>query len=76
MILQNGGNYYKIILYDLHQKRQRYPITDSKSQRGAGIRSIALHSLDIGARRGGRSAPRPGRFTPWKDPVPIVREAG
>ena len=21
-------------------------------------------------------APRPGRFTPWKDPVPIVQEGG
>ena len=27
-------------------------------------------------RWGGRSAPRPGRFTPGKDPVPIVQEAG
>ena len=25
---------------------------------------------------GGRSAPRPGRFTPGKDPVPIEQEAG
>jgi hypothetical protein len=25
---------------------------------------------------GGRSAPHPGRFTPGKDPVPIVQEAG
>jgi hypothetical protein len=25
---------------------------------------------------GGCSAPRPGRFTPGKDPVPIVEEAG
>ena len=25
---------------------------------------------------GGGSAPRPGRFTPRKDPVPIVWEAG
>ena len=25
---------------------------------------------------GGGSAPRPGRFTPRKDPVPIVQEAG
>ena len=24
----------------------------------------------------GWSTPRPGRFTPWKDPVPIVQEAG
>ena len=27
-------------------------------------------------RWGGWSAPRPGRFKPWKDPVPIVQEAG
>jgi hypothetical protein len=39
-------------------------------------RRIDLHSLDLGARRGERSAPRPGRFTPGKDPVPIVHEAG
>jgi len=25
---------------------------------------------------GGWPTPRPGRFTPWKDPVPIVQEAG
>ena len=25
---------------------------------------------------GGWSAPRPGRFTPGKDPVPIVQETG
>ena len=23
----------------------------------------------------GWSTPRPGRFTPWKDPVPVVQEA-
>jgi hypothetical protein len=37
---------------------------------------IALHSLNLGARRGGWSAPRPGRFTPGKDPVSIVEEDG
>jgi hypothetical protein len=37
---------------------------------------MALSFLDLSARRGGWSAPRPGRFTPWKDPVPIVQEAG
>jgi hypothetical protein len=39
-------------------------------------RGIALPFLDLGTRRGGWSAPRPGRFTPGKDPVPIVQEAG
>jgi hypothetical protein len=37
---------------------------------------VALPFRDLGARRGGRSAPSPGRFTPGKDPVPIVQEAG
>jgi hypothetical protein len=37
-----------------------------------GDRGIALYSLDIGARMGGWSAPRPDRFTPGKDTVPIV----
>ena len=39
-------------------------------------RGIALLFLDLGARWGGWSTPRPGRFTPGKDPVPIVQEAG
>jgi hypothetical protein len=41
-----------------------------------GGRGIAVPFLDLGTRRGGWSAPRPGRFTPRKDPVPIVQEAG
>ena len=32
--------------------------------------------FNYAARRGGWSTPRPGRFTPGKDPVPIVYEAG
>jgi hypothetical protein len=39
-------------------------------------RVIALLFLDLGARRGGWTAPRPGRFTPGKVPVHIVQEAG
>jgi hypothetical protein len=41
-----------------------------------GGRDIALLFPDLGARRGGWSAPRPSRFTPGKDPVPTVQEAG
>jgi hypothetical protein len=41
-----------------------------------GGTGIALPMLDLGARRGGWSAQRPGRFTPGKDPVLIVQEAG
>jgi hypothetical protein len=39
-------------------------------------RGIALPILNLGTRGGGWSAPRPGRFTPGKDPVPILQEAG
>jgi hypothetical protein len=39
-------------------------------------RGIALFFLDLGTRRVGWSAPCPGRFTPGKDPVPIVQEVG
>jgi hypothetical protein len=39
-------------------------------------RGVEVFLFDRGARRGGWSASRPGRFTPGKDPVPIVQEAG
>jgi hypothetical protein len=39
-------------------------------------RGIALPFRDLGARRGEWSASRPGSFTPGKDPVTIVQEAG
>jgi hypothetical protein len=46
-----------------------------KSQKGS--RCIALLYINLGAKLGGWSTPRPGRFTPWKKyPVPIVQEAG
>ena len=32
--------------------------------------------MTLALRWGGWSAPRPGRFTPGKDPVPIAQEAG
>jgi hypothetical protein len=49
----------------------KVPRNELESPEGGG-RGIALHSLDLGARRGGWSAPRPDRFTPGEDPVPIV----
>ena len=40
-------------------------------------RGIALPFHDLGTEDGGGwSAPRPGRFTPWKVPVPIEQETG
>jgi hypothetical protein len=45
----------------------------TKAQRESrGIYSF----FNLGARWGGWSTPRPGRFTPGKDPVPIVQAAG
>jgi hypothetical protein len=52
-----------------------YPITGHLGPRGGveGERySFSTSALELG----GWSAPRPGRFTPGKDPVPIVQEAG
>jgi hypothetical protein len=46
----------------------------TKAQRGD--RGIALLFLDLDSRWDGWSAPRPDRFTPGKDPVLIVQEAG
>jgi len=37
--------------------------------------SSALPSTS-GLDAGGWSTPRPGRFTHWRDPTPIVKEAG
>jgi hypothetical protein len=48
-------------------------ILEIRTIEGGGI---ALHSLDLGVRRGGWSAPRPVNFTPGEGPVPIVQEAG
>jgi hypothetical protein len=50
--------------------------TSYQTRKPRGDRGIALQSLDLGARRSAWSAPRPGRFTPGKDSVPIVKEAG
>ena len=38
---------------------------------------VKIYSFfNFGARWGERSTPRPGQFTPWKDSVQIVQEAG
>jgi hypothetical protein len=47
-----------------------------ESQEG-GVVKVQLYSFLTSALEGGGwSSPRPGRFTPGKDPVPIVQEAG
>ena len=48
----------------------------TKGKRGSsGIASCTL-SLSSALDGSGWSTPRPGRFTPGKNPVPIVQEAG
>jgi len=42
----------------------------TKTQRGS--RGVAVLFLNLDARRDWWSTPRPGRFTPGRDPVPIV----
>jgi hypothetical protein len=59
----------------VHNKGKGHPITGHQWPRW-GSRGIALPILNLGPRKGGRLASRPGRFTPGKDPVPIVQEAG
>jgi len=41
-----------------------------------GVEIELYSSFNLGTRWDGWSTPRPGRFTPEKDPVPIVQEAG
>jgi len=41
-----------------------------------GVKIYLYSFLNLGDRLGGWSTLRPGRFTPGKDPVPIVQEAG
>jgi hypothetical protein len=60
----------------VHKEKVKVPLTDRKVQRAreseGGGRVIAVHFLELGARCGW-SAPRLGRFTSGKDPVPIVQ---
>jgi hypothetical protein len=46
------------------------PEQATKAQKGS--KDITLLFLNLGVKWGGWSKPRPGRFTPGKDPVPIV----
>ena len=43
---------------------------------GRGVEVYSTLSLTSALDMGWRKTPRPGRFTPGKDPVPIVGQAG
>jgi hypothetical protein len=66
---------YLFAKYLLHQRvKKGHPITGHQGPRG-GVQ-VQLYSFSTSALVGGGwSAPRPGRFTRKKDPVPIVQEA-
>jgi hypothetical protein len=62
-------------LIQLVGKGKGHPITGHQRPR-RGV-EVQLYSFSTSAQGGGGwSAPRPGRFNPGKDPVPIVQEAG
>ena len=52
-----------------------HPLTDHEGPEEEKRYSSTL-SLTSALDEGGWSTPRPARFTPWKDQVPIVYEAG
>ena len=56
-------------------KGEVHPRTDHEGPEGEQIHSSTL-SLTSALNGDGWSKPRPGHFTPRKDPVPIVQEAG
>jgi hypothetical protein len=65
-----------VTYYTKLQQKVKLGVPRNRPEGPEGGRGIALLFLDLGARRAGWSAPRPGHFTPGKDPVPIVQEAG
>jgi hypothetical protein len=66
--------YIYIYIYIYIYKKIKVPLTDSEAQRGG--RGIALHSLELGARRGWVVSTTPRSLYPGKDPVPIVQKPG
>jgi hypothetical protein len=66
----------RVALLVHHGGKVKVKVPRNRLESPEGGRFISLHSLDLGARRGGWSPQRPCRVTPRKDPVPIVQEAG
>ena len=56
-------------------KGKVHPITGHEGPEGEQRYSSTLPSTSA-LDEGGWSTPRPGRFTPGKDPVPVILEAG
>ena len=76
---QLGSSYsldkMKEFFYLTSGKGKGLPRTDHEDPEGEQMYSSTLPSTSA-LDGGGWSTPRPGRFTPGKDPVPIVQQAG
>jgi hypothetical protein len=55
-------------------KGKGHPRTGHKGPEGE--QTYSSIPFNLGTRWAGLSTPRPGRLTPWNDPVPTVQEAG
>ena len=86
--LNFGGNYVRqkksgtsltlkpeLFPLELKGKGKVHPRTGHEGPEGEQMYSSTLPSTSA-LDGGGWSTPQPGRFTPGKDPVPIVQEAG
>jgi hypothetical protein len=51
--------------------KAKFTLKQAIAQRGGGVEVLLYPFLNLSARWGGWSTPRPGRFTPEKDPVPL-----
>jgi hypothetical protein len=71
-VVRTGYNAYIYI-----NKYKKFKSSRYRPNRPGGCVELQLYSfLNSALEGGGCSAPRPGRFTPGKDPVPIVQNAG
>ena len=76
-VLKRGLNAESLPVVSLGKgkgKDKVHPRIGHEGQRGRIC--IPYSSFTLGARWGGWSTPRTGRFTSGKDPVPIILEAG
>jgi hypothetical protein len=55
---------------------QKGKVPRNRPEGPGGVEVSRYSFVTSGLEGGGWSAPRPGRFTPGKDPVPVVKEAG
>jgi hypothetical protein len=56
---------------DINLEIKRYPVTGPKAQRGGGVEGLLYSFLTSALEGVGWSAPRPGRFKPGNDPLPL-----